>query len=408
MREEIQVKGRSTPEVLDVTITHHGPIVNDVLGRSGRAARAVVDRPPVPAADRGRLRPGARAQRRGGRRRRPRTHAVPPLNMLWADRDGQHRLPAAPAACRCAAAARPDLPKPGWTREFEWDGTIPYEELPARRRTRPGFLVTANNRIVDDDYPHHITSEWMTGYRARGSRRCSASASATRSRTSSACSSTSSRCPGIETVHRLSRLHPRSQREIRAIERLKSWDGRLDADTDRGHDLPRVHDRVRARSGARRRRRARASIERYLNSRRSGCSTVVSSPWRFQERLLELWDEGDPTWFASAPHPDGRAGTTSRSRRSSRRSTGSSSGSAATPDRWRWGRVHGVEFAHPFGDGERRSSGASSTARARPGAAQRDRDADRLSRRRSRSRACGDPSTGCSPTSATRAARAGS
>ena len=30
-----------------------------------------------------------------------------------------------------------------------------------------GFIVTANNRIVDDDYPHHITSEWMTGYRAR-------------------------------------------------------------------------------------------------------------------------------------------------------------------------------------------------------------------------------------------------
>ena len=27
--------------------------------------------------------------------------------------------------------------------------------------------MTANNRIVGDDYPHHITSEWMTGYRAR-------------------------------------------------------------------------------------------------------------------------------------------------------------------------------------------------------------------------------------------------
>ena len=29
-----------------------------------------------------------------------------------------------------------------------------------------GFLVTANNRIVGDDYPHHITSDWLDGFRA--------------------------------------------------------------------------------------------------------------------------------------------------------------------------------------------------------------------------------------------------
>ena len=86
--------------------------------------------------------------------------------MLWADRDGNigYQLrgqgPDPPGRL-------PDLPKPGWTGEFEWDGTIPYDELPRVVNPPQGFIVTANNRIVDDDYPHHITSEWMTGYRAR-------------------------------------------------------------------------------------------------------------------------------------------------------------------------------------------------------------------------------------------------
>ncbi len=29
VREDIAVKGRSKPERVDITITHHGPIVND-------------------------------------------------------------------------------------------------------------------------------------------------------------------------------------------------------------------------------------------------------------------------------------------------------------------------------------------------------------------------------------------
>ena len=45
-REEIAVKGRKEPEVLEVRETHHGPIVTDLFGPRGRgpAARAPVDR----------------------------------------------------------------------------------------------------------------------------------------------------------------------------------------------------------------------------------------------------------------------------------------------------------------------------------------------------------------------------
>ena len=85
--------------------------------------------------------------------------------MIWADRGGSigfkviGTLPLRRGGC-------PDVPKPGWSGEFEWEGTVPYEELPALNDPESGFLVTANNRVVGDSYPHHVSSEWFDGFRA--------------------------------------------------------------------------------------------------------------------------------------------------------------------------------------------------------------------------------------------------
>ena len=37
--------------------------------------------------------------------------------------------------------------------------------------------------------------------------------------------------PGLETAQRLARLRPRDQRELAAIERLRSWDARMGPDS---------------------------------------------------------------------------------------------------------------------------------------------------------------------------------
>ena len=98
--------------------------------------------------------------------RRSALHAHPVSNLVWADRHGSigyktvGRLPIRRGGC-------PDLPKPGWTGEYEWDGWVPYEELPEPRDPERGFLVTANNRIAPTTIPHHITSDYLDGYRAR-------------------------------------------------------------------------------------------------------------------------------------------------------------------------------------------------------------------------------------------------
>ena len=59
------------------------------------------------------------------------------------------------------------MPVPGWTAEHEWDGWIPFEELPWAKDPPRGFLSTANNRPHDDAYPHLIGLDFHTPYRAR-------------------------------------------------------------------------------------------------------------------------------------------------------------------------------------------------------------------------------------------------
>jgi acyl-homoserine lactone acylase PvdQ len=89
--------------------------------------------------------------------------------------------------------------------------------------------------------------------------------------------------------------------------------------------------------------------ERYLNRSEVGLIPVISSPWRFQARLLELWDEGDPSWFASAEHPDGRSWDDVALESLAAALDGLERRFGRDPERWRWGRVHGVVFSHPFG-----------------------------------------------------------
>ncbi|MCP3739218.1 penicillin acylase family protein [Rossellomorea sp. BNER] len=57
------------------------------------------------------------------------------------------------------------LPVPGWTDEYEWEGFIPYDELPKVVNPEKGFIATANNKVVNDQYQYHISHHWAQPYR---------------------------------------------------------------------------------------------------------------------------------------------------------------------------------------------------------------------------------------------------
>lgn len=59
------------------------------------------------------------------------------------------------------------LPVKGWDPTSAVSGFVPYDELPMTYNPARGYIVTANNQIVDRSYPHFITNEWAAPYRAQ-------------------------------------------------------------------------------------------------------------------------------------------------------------------------------------------------------------------------------------------------
>ena len=58
-------------------------------------------------------------------------------------------------------------PAPGWDARYDWKGYLPFDQVPRVRNPSSGIIVTANNRIVDATYPHHLTYDWFLPYRAQ-------------------------------------------------------------------------------------------------------------------------------------------------------------------------------------------------------------------------------------------------
>ncbi len=272
--ETIAVRGRE-PEQLVVRATHHGPIVNDALGADPDEPLALrwsaLEGPCVTEASLGVLRVTSGPELVASLA----PHVAPVSNLVWADRHGSigykaiGRVPLRRGDC-------PDLPKPGWSGDFEWDGWVPYDEMPELVDPEQGYVLTANNRITPADYPHHITSDWLDGYRARRIEDLLAADDEHDLDRFQAMQTDMLSIPGLETARRLARLRPRDQRETAAIERLRSWDGRMGPDSVaatiyqaftmqvRARRRPRGDRRPRPRRALARPRRQRVPQARHL------------------------------------------------------------------------------------------------------------------------------------------------
>ncbi len=339
-RERIPVKGGAAVE-LEIRSTHHGPIVNEALGADEGEPLALrwatLDEPTAFIGMFEQLEiesgPDLVARLEG--------HTSPASNMIWADRHGSigykliGRLP-----LRRGGVA--DLPKPGWNGEHEWEGTIPYADLPEVENPESGYLITANNRIVGDEYPHHITSEWLDGFRAKRIEERLAERELHDLESFEGIQTDVLSLPGLETARRLGRLTPPGQRERSAIERLRSWDGELGPDTIAGT----IYQAFLLRLG---REVARCAIgdrdlcERWLDRADNGFTAHSTSPWRWHSHLMDLWAEADEgligrSWDGLVLEALAGALDDLEER------------FGPDPEAWRWGRVHEMEFPHPLGD----------------------------------------------------------
>ncbi|MCX4906253.1 penicillin acylase family protein [Streptomyces sp. NBC_00878] len=92
---------------------------------------------------------------------------VPSQNLTYADTDNNigYQLPG-----RIPIRGKGDgsLPAPGWDSAYRWTGYIKQAELPYEYNPERGYIVTANQAVVDKDkYPYSLTTDWGYGTRSQ-------------------------------------------------------------------------------------------------------------------------------------------------------------------------------------------------------------------------------------------------
>ncbi len=169
IREEIPVAGQDEPEVIEVRVSRHGPVLNEVIEDLPVGANQVL------ALRWTALEPGEiskavllldRAQNWDEFRQALTYWSAPSQNFVYADLEGNIGYQA-PGHIPIRANGDGQMPVPGWTDAYEWVGYIPFEELPSRFNPPEGFIVTANHAVVDASYPYLISLDWDRGYRAQ-------------------------------------------------------------------------------------------------------------------------------------------------------------------------------------------------------------------------------------------------
>ncbi len=161
--EIIAIRGKKD-YVEQVTITHHGPLLSPLLETEEAVAFCSQALDPEATID-GFRELNEATDWDGFVTAVSRIHS-PSLNLIYADTQdniGYYVTGKAPIR----AQGDGTVPALGYTGAYEWVDTIPFTEMPHVLNPSCGFIVTANNKIVDETYPYYLGKLWRNGYRAK-------------------------------------------------------------------------------------------------------------------------------------------------------------------------------------------------------------------------------------------------
>jgi penicillin G amidase len=230
-------------------------------------------------------------------------------------------------------------PVPGGEPRFEWTGVVPYEEMPRRRNPESGLIVAANQRIVDDRYPHLLGLDYARPDRAV---RLHARLDELRDATVADMAAVHRDCVSVAAARwavRLAALDPVDEWERAAVSKLAGWDHVMAADS------------------------SAAAI--YAVGRDAACRIVAHHP-ELAPLRAPLDDEPPGTflplelrlWSISTALLDADDTTLLREGESWERVLAAALSDAVgvlrsrlgdDPDEWRWGDLHLAGPRHPLG-----------------------------------------------------------
>ena len=325
--ETIHVRG-GADVTLEVLRTVHGPVVErfDHLPGTNLARATVADRGTQGVGaflEADRARSGAELLSAWSR------YQGPPVNIVWAEALGGIGVKIAGAVpVRKAGDGR--FPVPGWTGDYDWVGTIPFDALPSIENPPEGFVASANDdwsvsgrRLL---YPGHFAS-------AERAARAREMASALRRATVRDMRAMQTDVRSLYASRMVASLpaRPPSRDAARAVAILRSWDARAEA-------------RGPARLYFALMKEIRNAIAPAVE--RAGAPAHIS--WTMIAALVagrgdqRFWD--DPATARVESRVDRLDAALAAALETVERRDG------RNPDAWSWGSVHRLTYRHPFAD----------------------------------------------------------
>ncbi|HSG14993.1 MAG TPA: penicillin acylase family protein [Anaerolineae bacterium] len=336
---EEKIKIRNRPAIIEqVVVTHHGPLITPVLPSNGQVL-ALASRSLAPNSSFDGF-----AMLNEARHWDEFVSAVqriesPALNLVYADTTGNigyyvtGRVP-------IRRSGTGQVPVPGWTGEHEWIGDVPFEEMPHAFNPSAGFLVTANNRIVRDDYPHFLGAAWRNGYRARRVTDLIGQKEELTLADSRRFQSDLYSIPGRELVNRLEGLSLKDEEAVACLALLRAWDGRMDAEGAGGVIYKTLVGRLS--KAILQPRLGESLTEIFLGA---GPHPVLypfgESHSQWIAVLFRLLDQEESFWL---PPAKARIRILEQGLASTMRELRDAFGDDAT--RWTWGKNHQILFGH--------------------------------------------------------------
>jgi len=176
--EQIRVRGEAQPRTIRIRSTRHGPLVSDVDTQLQQLGANPVDATGLRyavalswvASTAGRSMDALfaidQARTFAEFRKAASLLAAPSQNLMYADRAGHigYQLPGV-----IPKRGRGDgrTPAPGWDPSYDWQGVIPFAELPYAYDPPSGYLVAANQPIIGRQYRYPLGSAYSYGWRSQ-------------------------------------------------------------------------------------------------------------------------------------------------------------------------------------------------------------------------------------------------
>lgn len=334
VREEIAVRGQREPRIQEILISRHGPLLNGLAKQTGKplALRWTGFVPNRMMQSILRLN---RAHNWVEFREALRDFATPGQNFVYADVDG-HTGYQMTGLVPIRAKSNGLLPVPGWSGEYEWTSFIPYEALPSVFDPPTGVIATANNRVVGDDYPYYISSDWAPDFRIRRIETLLAESDRLTIADFQRIQNDVYSIPGHQIATYLARLQPWDEQSRRAIDVIRNWDSFLTADSTAAAIVEVFYQRLIENVFA-------PKLGREL-WREYEPNTYANTP-----AVLDILQDANNAWMAET-QPSQTSNLDEEAKESlkqalavlSQRLGGDMAG-------WRWGRLHTTTFSHPFG-----------------------------------------------------------